>query len=177
MTSTENYQKQYEEWLTTKDGRKIFIRPILPTDRNLVLDFFNRLSPQSIYMRFLNPIHVLPRDIVYRFTHINYPSEFALVGLIQEDCQDAIVSIARYAYSANYDSTELGVTVLDDWHHQGIGKALLKKVVNVGKANGIDRFKGRIHPDNQPMIQLCLGLGYKLEYSLESKLFEVDIIV
>lgn len=177
MTFIGNHPTPYECWLTLKNGKKIFIRPMMPTDKYLVIDFFERLSPQTIYMRFLTQLRALPKNILYRFTHFNYPSEFALVGIIKEDGKDAIVAIARYAYIDHYGNTELGVTVRDDWQHLGIGKALVKKVFDVGKENGIFRFMARVHPDNKIMMQIFLELGYELKYSLKCGIFEVDISV
>lgn len=177
MTPAGNYPIQYESWLTLKNGKEIFVRPILPSDRNLVLDFFQKLSPQSVYMRFLKQIRVLPKDILYRFTHIYYPREFALVGIIKENGQDAIVAVARYAYSSYYDNTDLAITVRDDWQNMGIGKALLKKVVDVGKENGIFRFIGIVHPDNQTITRIAADLGYKQNYSLKNGIYEIEIII
>lgn len=175
MTITKNYPAQYEEWFTLKNGKKIFIRPIMETDENLVIDFFERLSPQSLYLRFLTQLRALPEYMLYRFTHIDYKSEFALVGMFKENGKDAIVAIARYANTPHDNSTDLAVAVRDDWQCLGIGKALLKKVVDIGRENGIYRFEGMIHPDNKLIMQILLDLGYKLKYSPES--FQVDIIV
>ena len=114
MASTENYSTQYESWLTLKNGSKIFIRPILETDEHLVVDFFNRLSPNSIYLRFLRHLHDLPKDMLHRFTHIDYDSEFALVSIIKEDGKDAIIAIARYAWTPQDNITDLAIAVRDD---------------------------------------------------------------
>jgi len=44
---THSYPQEHEGWLTLKDKRKIFIRPVLPTDGPLLVDLFKKLSPQS----------------------------------------------------------------------------------------------------------------------------------
>lgn len=175
MTTTQNYPSQYEAWLTLKNQKKIFIRPIVPADEEMVVAFFGKLSPQSVYLRFLNKIRALPQAMLYRFTHIDYSSEFALIGIVNEAGKDAIVAIARYAYSPEDNVTDLAVAVRDDWQSLGIGKALLKKVVDIGKENGIYRFEGMIHPENKTIMRILLDLGYKLKYSPES--YQVDILV
>lgn len=177
MTSTGNYPTQYESRLTLKNGREIFLRPIMPTDEHLVVDLFQRLSTHSVYLRFLTHLRTLPKDMLYRFTHVNYKSEFALAGIIEEDGKDAIIAIARYAYTPHDNITDLAVAVRDDWQHLGLGKSLLKKIVEIGKEHGIRRFGGMIDPHNKIIMQILLELGYKVKYSLRSGCYQVEILV
>lgn len=175
MNVNGKYPTSYEYWLTLSNGEKIFVRPILPSDKNLVIEFFDRLSPESVYHRFLQQLKSLPKDILYRFTHVNYPSEFALVGLTKEEGKDAIVAIARYAYITRHENTEFAVTVRDDWQHQGIGTALLKKVFDVAKENGITHFIGRTYPDNKFIMKILAGFGIEAKASMKNDFFEINI--
>lgn len=175
MTIKKINPEKYETWLTLKNGKELFVRPIMETDENLVIDFFTKLSPQTLYLRFLTQRRALPESMLYQFTHINYISEFALVGLVREDGKDTIVAIARYAYSPDDNITDLAVAVRDDWQNLGIGKALLKKIVDIGKENGIFYFQGLVHHDNKLIMKILRDLGYKLKYYPES--YQVDIFV
>lgn len=166
----------HETLLKLKNGKDVFLRPIIPADENLVIDFFVRLSPQSLYLRFLNQSRILSKKMLHHFININYKTEFALVGIIKEDNKDTIVAIARYAYSIHYNTTDLAVAVRDDWQHQGLGKEILRRVVDFGKENGIFRFDGIIHPENKIIMQILSDLGYKVAYSLQSGLYAVEII-
>jgi len=177
MSFNNNYPTQYESWLTLKNGSTVFLRPILHSDEHLVIDLFKRLSPDSVYMRFLRHLHSLPEDMVYQFTHINYSSEFALVAIIEEDEKGKIIAIARYTYSPNDNITDLAIAVRDDWQHLGLGKPLLKKIIQIGKEHGIFRFGGMIAPQNRIIRQILLELGYKVNYSMRSGFFQVEILV
>lgn len=176
MSFIENYPVQYESNLTLKNGRVISLRPIKPTDGPLVIDLFKNLSSNSIYLRFLRPLHSISEELLYQLTHVNYNTEFALVGLINEDGKDAIVAIARYAYSPEDDNTELAVTVRDDWQRRGLGKSLLEKTVEIGKAHGIFRYMAMIAPHNKIIMNTLIGLGYKVNYSMKSGIFHVEIL-
>jgi GNAT superfamily N-acetyltransferase len=175
MTSTGNYPTQYESRLTLKNGMDVFIRPIMETDEKLMVDLFNRLSPQSVYLRFLMHLHALPKDMLYRLLHVNYSTEFALAAIIDEDGKDAIIAIARYGYSPDESLADLAVAVRDDWQHLGLGKLLLKKVVDIGREHGIRRFGGMMEPDNKIMRQILVELGYKTNYVLRSGFYQVEI--
>ena len=171
------YPTQYESRLTLKNGREVFLRPILPTDGDLLIGLFNRMSPQSIYSRFLWRLHTIPEDMIHRFTHIDYDHEFALAAVVKDNRQDAIIAVGRYLYDPEDKVTDLAVAVRDDWQHLGLGKSLLAKTVAIGKERGISRFKTMMDTQNKIISQILLELGYEVKYSLRSGFFEVDILV
>jgi acetyltransferase len=176
-TLNEGYPHQYENWLTLKNGRNVFLRPILQTDGDLLTELFNNLSPQSINFRFLRPLRALPENLLYRFTHIHYDNEFALVAVIKENGKDAIISVARYGYDPQYHFTEVSVAVRDDWQNVGLGKSLLVKIIAIGKERGIARFVFIMNPKNDIMRQTLQKLGYKLKYSFHDGLTRIDVLV
>ncbi len=169
------YPAHYESWLPLKDGRTVFVRPVLPADGPLLVDLFDRISPQTRYLRFLRHLDTLPDDVLYHFTHVDYATEFALVALIDEDGTDAVIGVARYALAPPEDAADLGVTVRDDWQHQGLGKSLLAKVVAIGTEHGMFRFKSMIDPQNSVIRQILLELGYEVKYSLRNGYLEAEI--
>jgi len=171
------YPHEYEGSLTLKDGRKIFLRPVLPVDGPLLVDLFNQLSPQSIYLRFLSNLSALPDEWVHRFTHVDYKTDFALLGLIRESEKDAVIAVGRYAWDTHTGKTDLAVAVRDDCQHLGLGKVLLSKVVEIGRANGITEFESMIVPHNEIIKTILTDLGYKVTYVLQSGFFRVDIHV
>lgn len=173
----QNYPHEYESWLTIKDGRKIFLRPVVPLDGPLLVELFGKLSPQSVYLRFLSNLSSLPEEWVHRFTHVDYKSDFALLGLAQENGKDAVIAVGRYAFDVHTGATDLAIAVRDDWQGFGLGKPLLSKVVEIGRANGINRFESLIAPDNEIIKSILRDLGYKVTYALRSGYFLVDIYV
>jgi acetyltransferase len=176
-TTFKGYPAHYESRLTLKNGREVFLRPILPTDGHLLVDLFNQISPRSRYLRFLGRLPALPNEMLYHFTHLNYESEFALVGVIKEDGKDAIIAVGRYAHDPQEDLTDLAVAVRDDWQHGGLGKALLAKTIAIGKAHGICRFESMMDPQNTIIKQILFELGYEVKYRLRSGFLQVEIVV
>ena len=174
---TEGYPIQYESWLTLKNGRKVFLRPIQPTDGVLLVDFFSKISPQTRYLRFLRHLDAIPDDLLYHFTHVDYVNEFALIGVIEEEGNNAVIGIARYANDPHENAADLAVTVRDDWQHFGLGKTLLVKIIDIGREHAVCRFKSMIDPQNNIIRQILLELGYEVKYSLRIGFFEVEIVV
>lgn len=175
MQTISSNLNQYESLLKLKNGEEIFLRPIMDSDRQLLIDLFNRMSPQSVYLRFLRRLDILPENIINRLMTIDYHSNFALVAIVKEDGEDAIVSVGRYGYDPDEDSTDLAVAVRDDRQHAGLGKIMLSKVVNIAKNHGITNFTGMMDPQNNIIQKLLLKLAYKVKYSTESGFYRVEI--
>ncbi|MBN2570236.1 MAG: GNAT family N-acetyltransferase [Deltaproteobacteria bacterium] len=176
-TLHEGYPSQYESKLTLKNGGEVFLRPIRDTDGPLLVELFNMLSSQSVYFRFLRPLHALSEDMLYHFTNVNYDSAFALVAVIEEDGEDAIIAVGRYAFDPRENVTDFSVAVRDDWQHLGLGKLLLKKIITIGKEHGIPRFVSMIHSENDAIKKTLRNLGYEVKYSLRSGSIFVELLV
>src|SRR5512139_1396154 len=110
----ETYPSRYEAWVTLRDETKVFLRPVKTTDGPLLLKLFKKLSPSSVYLRFLSPMHNLPENLVYQFTHIDYKKDFGLVALMNIGNSSAIIGVGRYAYYPERERPELAVVVRDD---------------------------------------------------------------
>ncbi len=176
-TLNEGYPAQYESRLSLKNGQEVFLRPILPTDECLLVDLFNKLDSYSRHMRFLGILDDLPEKLLFRLTHINYVSEFALVAVIREDGKDAIIAVGRYAYDSQENATEFAVVVRDDWQHYGLGKLLLVKIFAAGREQGFSRFVTMIDPENNIIKQILSGLGYTVTYASRSGYLQVEVLV
>jgi acetyltransferase len=121
-----HYPAQYEERLIV--GReRVLLRPIKPTDGPLILDLFGKLSPQSIFYRFLSHVEKLRPEQVYHLVHIDYVTEFALAAMIEEEGQDRMVGVCRAITSLDQRRAELTIILRDDWQGRGIGKIMVKE--------------------------------------------------
>jgi acetyltransferase len=176
-TFNEGYPTQYESRFTLKNGSEVFLRPILQTDEPLLVDLLNKLSSNSLYLRFLRPIKAIPEDMLFQFTHINYSSNFTLVAMIQEDGKDSIIAVARYGYDPEENITDFAIVVRDDWQHYGLGKLLLIKIFAIGKEHGISRFVSIIDSTNSIMKHILRNLGYTVKYFYRKGPTQVEVFV
>jgi len=144
----EGYPSRYEGLITLKDGRSVFTRPILNSDESLLEGLFERLSPQSRYQRFLATLKSLSEEMLYNFTHVDYESRCAIVAVIEEEGKEAIIAVARYGYDPVEKMTDVAVAVRDDWQQLGLGKQLLKKIIQIGKDHGMSCFSAVADPQN-----------------------------
>jgi RimJ/RimL family protein N-acetyltransferase len=175
MDSNPHYPSQYESRHTLKNGSSVFLRPIKPSDSPLILSLFDKLSDNARYLRFLRHMEELPQDMLYRFTHVDYMSEFALVAVLQENGGDAIAAVSRYAYGGGGEPADLAEVVRDDMQNVGLGALMLKKIVEIGREHGIDRFTSMMDSQNKAMKHILAKLGYRVSYSVKNGVYLVDI--
>jgi len=175
--SDESYPHQYECRLLLKNGREVFLRPILPTDGHLLVELFNKMSPRSRYLRFMTNLRELPEELLHNLTHLDYCNVFALACLVEEDGKDAIIAVGRYSLDPDENIADLALAVRDDWQQLGIGKALLLNIISIGKEHGISRFGSVMDPQNFIMKQTLLELGYQVRYFFRSGSYQVEILV
>lgn len=172
-----NYPTRYESRITLKEGREVFLRPVLETDAPLLVDLFNKLSPESRYLRFLRHMDSLPDHILHRLTHVNYTSEFAIMAVIREDGRDAIIGVGRYAYDQNLGETDLAVAVRDDWQKFGLGKLLLERTIAIGREHGVSRFVSVLDPRNNLIRHIIADMGYQVKYYVRGGSLQMEIKV
>jgi len=177
LSCHEQYPVRYEERLIVKNGKSVFIRPLLPSDKSLILDLFGKLGRDSIYLRFLTYLKSLPDDLLFQLTHINYSEQFALVAVIHENNKDALIAVVRYFYEPGKKTTDFAIVVRDDWQNCGLGKTLLLKLFAIGKEYGLTRFVSIIDPENRVMKHLLRDLGYPVKYSYPKGCTQAEIFV
>jgi RimJ/RimL family protein N-acetyltransferase len=139
-------------------SERIEIRPIRPDDKEALADGLRRLGPESRYRRFLAPLDKLSEEQLAYLTEVDHHDHEALVAVDPLSGQG--VGVARFVRSdSDPEIAEVAVAVADDWQAQGIGSALLHRLTERARDEGIHRFSGSVLEENQPMRELLAELG------------------
>ncbi len=152
------YPEEWESDVVLTDGDIVHVRPLRADDEERMLGLYNRLSDESIYLRFFSPV---PRPTAAQFerlTNIDYRSHMALAALIGDD----IVAVARYD-TVDDDQAEVAFTVQDDQHGRGLGTLLLEHLAYVARANGIHAFAADTLPHNYKMLNVFAAAGWDVD--------------
>ena len=160
--SNNNYPKNYDKKVITRTGVEIFMRPIKPTDALLLLDMFNNLSPRTRFYRFFSPIKVLPKDLLIKFTQIDYNRDMALIALENNEPNSKILAVARFISRPKKADAEFAVVCRDEWQGRGIGRALLENLILFAKEKQIESMSGYVLAENIHMLSLARSLGFCL---------------
>lgn len=160
------------EWQIA-DGSDVVIRPIRPEDANLEQDFVLNLSPESRYFRFMQSLDRLSPLMLARFTQIDYDREMALIAVVREHTPEArFVGVARYVGNPDRHSCEFALTVTDEWQKRGVGRELMRRLMEVARDRGIEVMEGEVLANNVKMLRLCERLGFRIAHVPE----EPDVV-
>jgi GNAT superfamily N-acetyltransferase len=136
----------------------IEVRPLRATDRPALLAFFDGLSDETRYRRFLSPVKVLGTTQLDYFTNIDHHDHEAVVAVEPE--RSALVGVARYVRFAEHpEEAEVAVTVADEYQGQGIGTRLMHALVDRARSEGVVRFDAYLMADNARMLDLLKDVG------------------
>ncbi|PJF21320.1 MAG: acetyl CoA synthetase subunit alpha [Phototrophicales bacterium] len=166
QTAIRPYPTQYITTWTAKSGNEVIIRPIRPEDEPLMVKFHESLSERTVYMRYFSPLKLQQRvahERLSRICFIDYDREMVLVGCRRDPETDElqILGAGRLTKLHGKNEAEFGIVVGDRYQGYGLGTALLERLIDVGRAEGLDRIIGHILPDNTTMIALSEELGFK----------------
>ena len=141
-----------------RDGREIVVRPIRPDDRAELAAGMQRLSPESRYRRFFTPTSELSESQLTYLTEVDHHDHEALVAV--EPGTDHGIGVARFIRSAeDREVAEVAVAVADSWQGQGVATALLDRLAERARAEGVRRFSAEILAENRPMLELIEEVG------------------
>ncbi len=160
------YPAQYISQWKTKNGTPVTIRPIRPEDEPLMVKFHQALSEESVYQRYFSSLKLTDRIAHERLTRIcfnDYDREIALVveRKSPKDDDREILGVGRLSKLHGRDEAELALLVSDRWQRQGLGTELLKRLVQVGRAEKLSRVSAVILPNNHAMQHVAQTAGFK----------------
>lgn len=138
------------------DGRAVVLRPVTPASKPLIAAALLRLSPESSRRRFFTPRFRLSDAELDQLTNLDGLDRYAIgATVVRPDGSAEGVGIARYAREADEPrAAEAAVVVIDAYQGLGLGKLLLRRLAAAALARGIDRLRGIVLRDNDPMLGL-----------------------
>ena len=156
------YPARWESDVVLADGGTARIRPSRPDDEPSLLALYERLSDESIYLRFFSPVPRPTAVQLERITSIDYVDHMVLVAELGDD----IVAVARYDRVAR-DEAEVAFAVADDQQRRGPGTLLLEHLAGIARANGISTFSADTLPGNAKMLNVFSDAGWHAESRFE----------
>jgi acetyltransferase len=172
------YPCELEETIALRGGRRVLLRPIRPEDEPAHHAFQAKLEPEDVRFRFFNLVRKLPHSQMARFTQIDYDREMAFVAVPIEDGTGAAretLGVVRTATDPDNERAEFAIVVRSDQKGQGLGWALLDKMIRYSRARGTRELVGQVLPDNRAMLDLAHQLGFQSRYLPEDGIVEVRL--
>jgi GNAT superfamily N-acetyltransferase len=164
------------ERIHLKDGTPGWVWPLLPTDRNALVQEFERLSPESRRRRFLGPVaHLSDAMLKHLVDEVDGIDHVALV-LMAEVGEDIVpTGIARCVrYPHEPEAADVAVTVKDDWQGRGVATALLKVLIKK-RPKGVTHLLTEVAADNPASLAMLRHLGPTRTYDTGMGILDVEV--
>lgn len=169
-----SYPDHFTRKVFLADGSSVTIRAIKPEDAPLLVRFFEALSPQTVFFRFLARLKALPNQWVKYFTVIEYDRDVALVATRGNEESVHIEGVGRIMRHTGATDGELAVVVADDRQGLGLGRILVEDCIRYAAELGMRRVEGLIARDNGRALSLAEKLGFSVSREAGTDLCEVE---
>jgi acyl-CoA synthetase (NDP forming)/RimJ/RimL family protein N-acetyltransferase len=165
------YPADLEEMVTLpRSGREIMLRPIRGEDAPAHVAFAQRLSAESIRLRFFGPRSALTQHELAQFTQIDYAREMAFIATAEDaDGEAQTYGVVRAWTDPDNVSAEFAVLIDDSLRGEGLGHLLMQKMIDYTRQRGTLELRGTVLPGNRPMKKLASKLGFSSRYSSEEQ--------
>ena len=129
--------------------------------------FHKTLSEESVYLRYFHLMklnHRVAHKRLIRICFIDYDREMALVADYKnpETGNHEILAVARLSKLHGVNEAEFAMLVSDSAQRQGLGTELLRRLLQVGRDEKLDRISAEILPENRAMQRVCEKVGFCL---------------
>jgi|SRR5579859_125839 len=165
------------ETVELRDGARVLLRAIRPDDAPRLQAFHARLSPESIYLRWLSAHATLTDEEAEALSRVDYRERMAFVAVWPPAGPETIIGVARYALIPGEGPgvAEAAVVVADEFQQRGLGTRLLLRLIAYARAHGITTWVSEISAANARMLRFIQRGGLPTTKRLEGGSWQVRI--
>jgi len=160
------YDESYEETVHLTDGQRVHLRLMRPSDKEMLREGFERLSPDSRYARFMAPKSKLTERELRYLTEVDGVDHFAM-GAIRRRfvSKDEGVGSARFVrLSDRPDTAEPAVTVLDGFQGKGLGSIMLQRLIEAAWERDVRWFVTELLAQNTASKRMVEALSPEVAF-------------
>ncbi len=152
------------------DGTTIEIRPARADDFDAVREMHEKLSPDSLYLRFFSMSPIAAEREAHRLCRPPAPDHAALLALLDGE----LIGCGSYECDDPPSrSAEIAFTVADDWHNRGIGMLLLEHLISLARGRGLHAFTAETLSENARMLRVFADAGLQTHRALADGVYDL----
>jgi GNAT superfamily N-acetyltransferase len=148
---------------TLRDGRRIEIRALKPSDQVGLKVAISGISAKSLYRRFFSMKRHFSEKEVAHFMNVDFVAHVALVAVAEPDI---IVGGGRYVVTGP-GVAEIAFAIVDEYQGQGLGTTLLRHLIFFARGAALKELVAHVLPDNRPMLAVFEKCGLQIRTQRE----------
>jgi GNAT superfamily N-acetyltransferase len=143
-----------------RDGALVPVRPLERSDRAELAAMVERLSDRSRYLRFAAPKPRLTSRELDHLLDVDHHRNEALVAL-DADTGRGIAVVRWVTVAGEPGVAEVAVTVADEWQGRGLGPALLARLLDLARAEGLTALRASVLAVNARSLAMLRHAGFR----------------
>ena len=155
----------------TLDGRTLTIRPIRDDDVDRLRRLFFRLSPETVFLRFFQPVKAPSEKLLHHLAEVDHVRRQAIVA----ELEDEIVAVVRYDCAPDQAIAEVAVVVEDAWQGHGLGKRLLRRLASDAREHGVVELTATVLGENRRALAVAHRVAPGLHTEIDHGEWHVEI--
>jgi GNAT superfamily N-acetyltransferase len=163
-----------DEFATLRDGVPVLLRRLEPAAGDAVIALHQTLTDRERYLRFftMHPMHL--KTLADNL--IEGGGDDCALGAFESGM---LIGVANYTVCGRPATAEVAVVVAHNDHLRGVGTVLLRRLVQIARANGIQHLVADVLTTNHLMFKLLHDAGpYPIHRSCDDGVvhLEVDLV-
>jgi acetyltransferase len=155
------YPSQWQRHLETRDGWRVFARPIRPEDEPLIHELLRHVTLQDTRLGFFAPMKEFSHEFIARLTQLDYARAMAFVAI--DEATNEMVGVVRIHSDSIYENGEFAILLRSDLKGRGLGWALMQLIIEYAKSEGLKGISGEVLQENAVMLQMCRELRFEVK--------------
>lgn len=156
MTDTATF-----DFLTTRSGVQLRVRPATAADEGVLADFFTHVSPDDLRFRFLSGADTVGHDQLVAMTQVDHGHTESF--LAYDSATQMLVATAMLACDRALHTGEVAIVVRSDYKNKGIGWALLGFVADFAETKGLHAIEAVESRENHAALKVERDMGFTIE--------------
>ncbi len=130
-------------------GLDLLVRPLIPSDKEILKAYYSELSERTRYLRFFAVRNNLSEYQLNYFTNVDHVNHIAW-GIMDETGKEHIpVGVARMVRTESQSETaEIAITVTDAYQKKGMGRMLFAIMNVIANDSNISILRHQVLSDN-----------------------------
>ena len=152
------------------DGSTVEIRPARPEDFDAVREMHEKLTPDSLYLRFFSMSPSAAGREARRLCREPAPDHVALLAVMDGE----LVGCGSYECDAPRSrSAEIAFTVADGMHNRGVGMLLMEHLISLARGRGLRAFTAETLSENAAMLRVFADAGLQAHRALADGVYDL----
>jgi len=144
--------------LTTRTGFEFHVRPVEPSDKAALAEFFTHVSKDDLRFRFLSAVPEVQGALLDDLVDVDHDHKEDYLAFDIDD--KTIIASAMVGASADKSEAEVALAVRSDYKHRGMSWTFLKYVIDQSRKSGIKKLQSIEARENHAAIELEKEMGF-----------------